>query len=391
MASLTNLQKAKGKLLIQHVFVATLVMSTPLVADPTTRTAATDMLKIIYNPAFLDGLTINQIMFVLAHEVLHIMFKHGLRRQGRNHHMWNIACDYAINLILHESGFEVIQGCLFDPRFKGMSAEQIYEILQKEKEEQEKEKGKDNPQEGQPGDQPGQGGGGGKPSFEDKHKDTGLGDDVREPENMDAETRAKVEQQVQQKVAQAANMARMAGKMPAGLARIVDEILNPSIPWQELLAEYMTRVVQDDESWCKRNRRFSDVYLPARHSTRMGEIVVIADTSGSITAKEINQVVSEVNVIAEVIKPELIRVVYADAQVAGEETFEPGDVIVCHPKGGGGTDMRVPLKHVEQYDAQVVVLITDGWTPWPTTEPPFPLITCCTTKADVPIGEVVRI
>ena len=113
--------------------------------------------------------------------------------------------------------------------------------------------------------------------------------------------------------------------------------------------------------------------------------------SGSISAKEINQVVTEVNAISEYMRPERIRVVYADAEVAGEDVFEDGDAIVCQPKGGGGTDMRVPLEHVVQYEPEVVVMITDGYTPWPSVDPDYPLIVCCTTKTEVPIGQVVRI
>jgi predicted metal-dependent peptidase len=377
MNQMNKMQKAKAKMLLTQVFFATLVMSTPMVVDTTLPTAATDMLTIFYNPAFIEGLTLPQVMFVLAHEVMHIVFKHGLRRGSRNPQLWNIACDYAINLILHEAGFEVIQGCLFDPRFKGMSAEQVYDMLKQEMDKENKKR-KQN--------------GEGKAGPGDLHQDTsGMGEDVREPANIDAEARAKAEQQIQQKVAQAANMARMAGKMPAGVARLVDEILNPTVPWQDLLREYMTRVTKDNESWSRRNRRFTDVYLPSRHSQRMGEIVVIGDTSGSITNQELARIASEVAAISEAVNPERIRLVWADTEVAGEQEFEAGDIIKADPKGGGGTDMRVPLQHIDQYQPEIAVLVTDGYTPWPNVEPEYPLIVVCTTKVDVPIGQVVRI
>lgn len=373
---MNKLQKAKAKMLLGQVFFATLVMATPLVADATLPTAATDMLTIFYNPVFIEGLTLPQVMFVLAHEVMHIVFKHGLRRGSRNPQLWNIACDYAINLILHESGFEVIQGCLFDPRFKGMSAEEIYDVLQKEMDKENKRR---------------RANGEGNADPDELHKDTGLGEDVREPTNIDADARAKAEQRIQQKTAQAANMARMAGKMPAGLARLVDQILNPVVPWQDLLRDYMTRVSKDNESWSRRNRRFRDVYLPSRHGNRMGEITIIGDTSGSITNEELARLASEVGAIAEAVNPERIRIVWADTVVAGEQEFEAGEPIKAEPKGGGGTDMRVPLQHIEQYDPEIAVLVTDGYTPWPAIETEYPLIVVCTTKADVPIGQVVRI
>jgi len=374
---MNKMQKAKAKMLLTQVFFATLVMSTPMVVDATLPTAATDMLTIFYNPAFIEGLTLPQVMFVLAHEVMHIVFKHGLRRGSRNHQLWNFACDYAINLMLLESGFELIPGCLVDPKYKGMSAEQIYDALQKEMDEENKRRKANGEGKAEPGD---------------LHKDTsGMGDDVQEPANMDAEAKAKAEQRIQQQVAQAASMARMAGKMPAGVARLVDEILNPTVPWQDLLRDYMTRVSKDNESWSRRNRRFASVYLPSRHGNRMGEITIIGDTSGSITNQELARLASEVSEIAEAVNPERIRIVWADASVAGEQEFEAGEPIIAKPQGGGGTDMRVPLQHIEQYEPEIAVLVTDGYTPWPNVEPEYPLIVLCTSKVDVPIGQVVRI
>lgn len=374
---MNKMQKAKAKMLLTQVFFATLVMATPMVVDATLPTAATDMLTIFYNPAFIEGLTLPQVMTVLAHEVLHIVFKHGLRRGSRNPQLWNISCDYAINYILVESGFEPLAGWLYDPRFASMSAEQIYDALQEQMAEENKRRKANGEDKAEPSD---------------LHKDTsGMGDDVQEPANMDAEAKAKAEQRIQQQVAQAASMARMAGKMPAGVARLVDEILNPTVPWQDLLRDYMTRVSKDNESWSRRNRRFANVYLPSRHGNRMGEITIIGDTSGSITNQELARLASEVSEIAEAVNPERIRIVWADASVAGEQEFEAGEPIIAKPQGGGGTDMRVPLQHIERYEPEIAVLVTDGYTPWPNVEPEYPLIVLCTTKVDVPIGQVVRI
>ena len=286
-------------------------------------------------------------------------------------------CDFAINLVLKEAGFEYPgNGCL-DHKYKGMSADQIYDSLQKQAD---KERAKGNS--GKPGE-------GGMPGLDKLHGPDG---DLMTPEggNNPAEE-AKTRRQIQQKVAQAAQMARMAGQLSGELERLVGEILDPKVPWQDLLRDYVTRVTKDDESWGRRNRRFQTVYLPTRHSERMGEIVLIGDTSGSIGGPELQQYASEVNGIIEQVRPERVRILWADTTVAGEQVFEEGDKFDPKPQGGGGTDMRVPLKHAEQFEPEVVILFTDGYTPWPEVEPGYCLIVCCTTDAACPVGMVVRI
>lgn len=361
---MNKMSQARARLLMKHPFFATLTLSAPLEENKNIPTAATDMRKIVYNPDFIDSLSVDVVQFVVAHEVMHIMFKHGMRRGGRDPVLWNVACDYAINIILKDTGFTLWEKCLYDRKYDKMTAERIYDLLEKEQREN--------------------GGGGKIPS-------DGIGGDLLEPSDMTPEERETVEREIDRRVSQAASMARMAGKLNGSLERFVNEFFASSTPWQDLLQNYMTRVVNDEESWSRRNRRFDSIYLPSRHNMRMGEVVIIGDTSGSITNEELARVGSEAASIADIAKPESIRLVWADTEVAGEQVFDAYEEVKPEPKGGGGTDMRVPLEHVEQYDPQVVILITDGYTPWPEVEPAYPLIVCCTTDADVPVGDVVRI
>ena len=362
-AKFTSIQRSKAKLGVNHPFFASILMTTPLIADVSIPTAATDMRNIYYNPDFIDSLDSETAMFVWAHEVMHIALLHGLRRMGRHPQLWNIACDYAINLMLYDSGFKVWTNALLDHKFAGMTAEQIYSLLVKDA----------------------------KKELARAAARPGLACDLQEPQTSTAVEKSAIERSVRQRVTGAVTMAKMAGNMPVNLDRIISGVLNPKVPWEDYLREYMTRVTFNDESWSKRNRRFADFYLPSRHNTRMGEIVVIGDTSGSIGEQELNQVAAEVSSIADVMQPERVRMVWADAEVSSEQVFECGEALVFKPSGGGGTDMRVPLQHVEQYTPEVVVLITDGYTPWPDREPPYPLIVCCTTNAAVPVGLVVRL
>jgi predicted metal-dependent peptidase len=359
-------------MLLKQPFFGTLLMTSPLVETHTVPTAATDMRSIFYNPDFFAKLTDDEVIFVLAHEVLHIAFKHGLRMQTRDRKVWNYATDYQINAILAEQGFTMPEGGLLDTRYSDRGAEVVYDELMQKQDDQ------------------GQGQGQGQGQSGDDQPGGGLASDLVDPADMSAAEQAQRSQQIDQQVAQAANMARMAGKLSGSLERAVSEVLDPAAPWYELLRDYMTRNTNDDETWSRRNRRFGAVYLPSRHNQRMGEIVVIGDTSGSITEHDINRIASEVSAIADVMQPERIRMVWADTEVKGEQVFEVGEPINLKPVGYGGTDMRVPIAHVEQYEPVVAVMVTDGYTPWP-AEPSYPLIVCCTTSVSVPIGQVVRV
>lgn len=362
MTHINAISLARSKMFLKHCFFASVVMSTPMIAledgnDEGVTTAATDYKSIMFNTTFIESLDADTVLFVLAHETGHMILKHGLRRQHREPRLWNIACDFAINLWLKDCGFKIWEKCCYDEKYRDMSAEAIYEQLQS------------------------QGGYTGK---------DGLEGDSREPLNLDEAERAAIERAIDQQVARAATLQRMRGKTPGALERFINEILNPQVPWYELLRHYMTRSVPNEESWAKRSRRYQQV-LPGRLSQAMGEIVIIGDTSGSVSAKELALIAAETQALAEQLQPERIRVIWADSKVAGEQVFETGELIAMKPQGGGGTDMRVPFLHAERYEPIVCIMITDAHTPWPESVP-YPVIIACTTDAPCPDwAEVVRV
>jgi predicted metal-dependent peptidase len=93
----------------------------------------------------------------------------------------------------------------------------------------------------------------------------------------------------------------------------------------------------------------------------------------------------------EIVKPERIRVIWADDKECGAmEVFEPEDEIILNPIGGGGTDMRKPLKFAETFDPVCVILITDCFTPWPDRPTPYPLVTLSSTRKKCPHGTTIH-
>lgn len=383
--------KARSQLLIRQPFFASVVLATEWLEDKNIPTACTDMVKVWYNPEFINGLSVDGAQFVLVHEIMHIILKHGLRRGTRLPIRWNKACDYAINQELADSGMAVLDSALLDKqKFGGMTAEQIYDVLTEERKNGGggggKGKGKL-----PPGTQVRPAGPGDRPDDDDDIEDLGdLGADVMRPgekegtEPTEAEAR-QISASIDGKVAQAATMARAAGKLPANIALLVDGVLNPPQPWEIVLREFMTRMVHQNETWNRRNRRYVPI-LPTSFDVGMGELVIIGDTSGSMMIDAIfAQIAVEINHCREYVRPERTRVVWADyAACSHEQVFEPDEDVKLEPKGGGGTDMRLPLAYVAKFNPDVVILITDCETPWPTKPTPYPLIVASTTKQRCP-------
>jgi predicted metal-dependent peptidase len=114
-------------------FFTTIAFSLRQVWDETERTAYTDSVVMGWNPDFFKKLSPEERLFVMVHEACHVAYDHMGRLMGREHEMWNIACDHVINLMLLERGFKMPDWVCKDPRFTGMSADEVYTILQNEK------------------------------------------------------------------------------------------------------------------------------------------------------------------------------------------------------------------------------------------------------------------
>jgi predicted metal-dependent peptidase len=395
----THMATARARVLLKSAFYATLLVTTPsiITRDPRIETAATNGIKVWYNADFIADLTVDELMGLIVHELSHKALMHMFRRQHRDPKLWNIACDHAINLMLLAMGYKLPRHGYHDPKFRDMSAEQIYALLVEEQPPQPQGGGGggDPSDAGDGGDQPQPGEGGSdapsKAPAAAGQGVTGIGADLIEEDFDDPAAARAAEDAVKASIVQAVNAGRMAGDIPAGLKRALDELIHPPVSWEDVLRPYMQSLVAEDESWSRRNRRYSSVYLPSRSSPSLGKAVVIGDTSGSITDEDLKLIGGAVVSIVEDTHPEVIHMLWADRVVAGRQVFERGDVVELEPVGGGGTDMRVPLAEAAQYEPDVCILITDGRTPWPETPPEFPVVTLCTSDMAVPFGEVIRV
>lgn len=127
--------RARNRLLLQKrwSFFAQLSLRLILVCDHNEPTMATDGTSLFYNPKWVGAHPLPIQESAIAHEVLHCALRHVWRLSGRDHALANIAADHAVNLVLLDCGFTLWRGALADKRFAGMSFEQIYAILDKER------------------------------------------------------------------------------------------------------------------------------------------------------------------------------------------------------------------------------------------------------------------
>lgn len=358
--------KARTNLLLQHYFWGQLALYLKMVEEPSCPTLAVDGKHIFYNPDFILGLSDELVRSAIAHEIGHCMFSHMTRRAGRDSKVWNYAGDYAINLVLKDAGMRLGEGWLLDEKYRGMSAEHIYDLLKEE----------------------GEGGGQGDPG--DKG---GPLCEIRDGASSAPEAQEQ-EMNWQLAVGSAARQAQAMGKLPAGMERFVDEAGQNKVPWRDVLHRFINQLARDDYTWARPNRKFVafGAYMPSLYSERMGPIVVVIDTSGSIDQPTLNAFGAEIKAIAAQARPEKLTVIYCDAAVNHVDEFGPGEDITFNMHGGGGTDFRPPFAYLDEQGETpaALVYLTDMHGAFPESAD-FPVLWAATSDREGPFGETVKL
>jgi predicted metal-dependent peptidase len=172
--------------------------------------------------------------------------------------------------------------------------------------------------------------------------DEGEVDDLDVPEE-------NLEQHWKDVLIQAAMVAKSKGNLPGQLARLVEDVTAPRVPWQQIIEQFLTEVLRDDYDMLKQDRRFIEqgIYFPDLQSNATN-VAVAVDTSGSIGKKELVAFVSEMAGILRCRGIANMRVFACDAEVTLDETIGPTDPLPDNYPGGGGTDFRGVFKRLEE-------------------------------------------
>jgi predicted metal-dependent peptidase len=311
--------KARSALLMLHAFFGSLAMRLRVAERNDIQTMATDGKYLFYRRAFLDTVTERDVVRIVAHEVLHCALSHHTRRNGREHELWNIACDHIVNLMLKKAGFVIPPDRYCDDRFDRLNAEEVYRILDAERKKQEPPQPQPEPpqpQQDQDGEQQdggdgddsdesddegdvdsddgdgdtddegesegegdaggadaeGEGGGQGEGEGEADAAGTGTasdnyptahGDPGGDGEVLDAapehDKAANDESAEEWQVfaRQAANIARRKGegKLPGFAEEIIETLNDPRTDWRDVLRRFVDPSATKDYAWTQPNRR----------------------------------------------------------------------------------------------------------------------------------------
>jgi predicted metal-dependent peptidase len=388
-----RIQKARTTLLLDHPFFGSLLFRLKGREHQSIPTMATDGVSLYYNPEFVDTLNSATLAGVLAHEVMHPALQHHVRRSGRDPRRWNEACDYAINPLLLDAGLSLPDGVLVDHRFRGMSAEQIYNLREAEAQPQSSGQNSSDADAGTGTDETRE-----KQANADEptapETEGGIGQVLDAPLPND-ETPSVEEQAREWSVAvnQAVTLSKQAGKTPAGLVRTLEGAAEATVEWRELLRQLWSNTIPADSSWMRPNRRhiWNGLYLPGVVREGVGEIAIAVDCSGSVNARLLRLFEAEVCSILEGSRSQCVHVLYFDTEVHKVETFQAGEQVHLNPVGGGGTEFGPCFDWLEERGIwpQTLVFLTDLCGTFPETEPGYPVLWASTERRKAPFGSVI--
>ena len=365
-------------------YLAALLFSLRVVPldDEAMQTMAVDTgWRLYYNPHFVLAEDVEGLATVVLHEAMHCLLSHAVRYDAidsgdGSRLVWNLAGDCSINETLDESRMpwpktappvRIAQYAKQGLK-PGMTTEGMYLKLM----------------EGLP------------PKLKALLSDCGSGvDRVRRsyelPEGFgDAPAAGRGQQEtvidrVASDILSSARNGKGQGSVPAGLLLWAEEHLDPKLDWRRILGVRLRRAValvagRRDYSYSRPSRRQDamrqqglSIILPAMRQPAPPRVAVVVDTSGSISSEELRQYIGEVaGIVRSVGVSQGVWVIACDAKAYPAQRLSSVSAVASLKlKGGGGTDMGVGIDAALAIRPRphVVVVVTDGWTDWPSENP----------------------
>jgi predicted metal-dependent peptidase len=341
---------ARVGLLLRHPFFGN--MATRLKIEEGSEwmgTAATDGRTIYFNRKFFEPLSVKQVEFVIAHEILHNVFDHMGRREGRNPRIFNIAADYCVNgqLVRDRIGEHKIEGITIfhDPKYYGMGAEEIYDKIFDEMDEEELNA---------------------LGQLLDDHIDWGDDKGNGQPKYSKEELK-QIRDEIREATMQAAQAAG-AGNTPASVQRMIKELTEPKMNWREILRQQIQSTIKNDFTFMRPNRKgwHMSAILPGQQFQETIDICVAIDMSGSIGDEQAKDFLTEIKGIMQEYRDFKIKVWCFDTKVYNEQDYDGysmDEFDEYEPMGGGGTEFDANWEYMKENDIQPkkFIMFTDGY------------------------------
>ena len=389
-----EVDRLKAKLIYgktNTTFFTTLMYGIDIVVDNNQESAYITGDVIGLNEHFMSKHDDEEQQAILVHLICHKAFHHTTRKGAREEAEWNRACDYWVTDYMKTAGFILPDFMERDSRFtQEMLIDDIYQILIDERPPQDQDDNDDDSDDDEESEnQDGNGGGNGDgdsdseddsdedgDSDEDSDDDSegegknspnggsNMSNDLQGDEARSPQEKAAAEDKVNDQVLQAAIAAEAAdeaGSLPSGLQRMIDEYLNPTVPWATVLSNYLAAKSTDDYSWSKPNRRFEDIYMPTAYSEGMGRISIYIDCSVSVTQEEFLQELGEAQSIKDMFDPEEMDIIFFNQGIESITTFRKNEPLEINLPCSGGTNIFPVMKHIRDNPADVAVIFTDGY------------------------------
>lgn len=361
-------------------FLTTIYCSLKFSWDEKIPTACTNGLYLRINPTWFLSLSEKMRITLLAHELWHIAYMHMARVGARQPLIWNMAGDYAINIMLKDHGYVFDTNPqtgkelgLIDPQYREMSAEQIYDELMANATQVDLPFGSDFSSDGgkDPQDSP------------DGHTELSAGEVA---DIMAVVVRATTMSQMNE---------REAGQLPGDFTEMLDQLLNPKLPWATLLNRWLTERSDEGYNWRVPNRRYQDIYLPSRGGQEgLAHLLWALDVSGSVTLHQLRTFNSELKGAKEAYSPERMTVVTFDTVIQNTWEFSnEDDISGLHITGRGGTLMEPVFELAKQLQPSAIVMYSDMDCRIPPQIPGIPVLWLCFDRPDwtPPYGDVIYV
>jgi predicted metal-dependent peptidase len=377
-----KISRARLQLMLRNPYLAGAVARLPMreaIDMPWCQTMATDGYNIFWNTEFCASLKEDELSGVIAHELLHCILGHNDRRNERDRHKWNVAIDHATNLFLLACEIHLPKDRLADWRYKGLTAEQIYERLPKQSEPFSYKAGGGNDQRDgsfnvSPMDKAQANGG-----FDIHLEELDLeGAAERSKAMPTAIEKMRIRRELTKEV-----KSKWRGVFPAHFEEEFNKAGESKTPWQAIMAQFMSGIRKDDYRTYPYNRKhiWRGLYLPSIGRPGPSHIAIAVDTSGSMNRELLGKVLAELDALRTMTECKL-TLIECDAEIQNVTEYEGWEIadldFDTRPfRGRGGTvfdpvfDWMKNVGSLQNPPPEALIFLTDGEAPFPNIRPMY--------------------